>query len=352
MRSPRCFRFLAARRRGKLHAVKARRRPRSASRPDPQELRLLRRTAAACRRSYRHRRNVLDVGVGVKYRAGRRSGEGLCVQFCVSRKLRRPGASRLPRFVYARRRDGSPDRRHRIQTDVVVVRDARFACVSGSGLDAPGERGTLTLLFRNRSDGLFHLLTCAHVAGSLAHAPPGDPRLESECCPGGGFATTLAHSVAVRGVVDWDVALARVEARCAPQPERRVMGSRTALRHLRSADAILPGERVECATASSGRFAAWVASDARSLRIRLDRVVYRVRNLFLLEARPRPGDSGGLVFDGDEAVGILVAVAGADAPGQAGWGLFQPLAGAIAHLEELCGFPLRVFGPGRTGGKR
>ncbi len=295
---------------------------------------------------------MLDVGIGVKYRAGRRSGEGLCVQFCVSRKLRRPGASRLPRFVYARRRDGSPDRRQRIPTDVVVVRDARFACAAGTRLDAPGEIGTLTLLFRNRSDGLFHLLTCAHVAGSLAQATPGDPRLESECCPGGHFATTVVHSVARQGVVDWDVALARVEARCVPQPERRVAGSRMPLRRLRSADAILPGERVECASASSGRFAGWVASDARSLRIRLDRVVYRVRNLFLLEARPRPGDSGGIVFDGDEAVGILVAVAGGDPPGQAGWGLFQPLAGAIAHLEELYGLPLRIFDPSGPGGKR
>ena len=313
---------------------------------------MLRRTAAACRRSYRHHRNVLDVGVGVKYRAGHRSGEGLCVQFCVSRKLRRPGASRLPRFVYARRRDGSPDRRRRIPTDVVVVRDARFACAAGTRLDAPGETGTLTLLFRNGSDGAFHLLTCAHVAGSLAHSPPGDPRLESECCPGGVFATTVAQSVALRGVVDWDVALAKLDARCAPQPERRVEGSRTPLRRLRAPEAILPGDRVECATARSGRFEAWVASDARSLRIRLDRVVYRVRNLFLLEARPRPGDSGGLVFDGDEAVGILVAVAGDDAPGNAGWGLFQPLAGAIAHLEERCGFPLRVFDTSRRGGSR
>jgi hypothetical protein len=134
--------------------------------------------------------------------------------------------------------------------------------------------------------------------------------------------------------------------------QTRSEGSRTRLRRLRAPEAILPGARVECATARSGRFAAWVASDARSLRIRLDRVVYRVRNLFLLEAHPQPGDSGGLVFDGDEAVGILVAVAGSEARGSAGWGLFQPLAGAIAHLEERCGFPLQVFGQSRGAGGR
>ena len=311
---------------------------------------MLRRTASACRLLYGRRRGVLDVGVGVRFRAGRRCDGDLCVQFCVSRKLRRPGAGRLPRFVYARRRDGAPDRRRRISTDVVVVRDARFACAAGTRLDAPGETGTLTLLFRNRPDRASYLLTCAHVAGSLAHSPPADPRLESGCCPGGRFATTLAHSVAARGAVDWDVALARLEARCTPQPALRVDGSPVPLRRLRAQRAILPGDRVECASARSGRFGAVVASDARSLRVRLDRTVYRVRNLFLLDARPQAGDSGGLVFDADEAVGILVAVAGSDAPGRVGWGLFQPLEGAIAHLEERCGFPLAVFERGRARG--
>jgi hypothetical protein len=330
--------------------VKAGRRSKTAVEREPPTLGVLRRTAAACRRRYRGRRDVLDVGVGVKYRRGRRCDEGLCVQFCVSRKLRRPGRRRLPRFVYARRRDGTPDRRRRIPTDVVVVRDARFACGAGTLLEAPGETGTLTLLFRNAPERRFYLLTCAHVAGSLESSPPADPRLESGCCPGGALATTVVNAVAERGTVAWDVALARLEARCTPQPERRVDGSRTALRRLRAPQAILPGAPVECATARSGRFAAVVASDARTLRIRLDRAVYRVRNLFLLEARPLPGDSGGLVFDGDEAVGILVA--GDAAPGNSGWGLFQPLAGAIAHLEALCGFPLRVFDRRRRGGVR
>lgn len=311
---------------------------------------MLRRTASACRLRYGRRRGVLDVGVGVRFRAGRRCDGDLCVQFCVSRKLRHPGARRLPRFVYARRRDGTLDRRRRIPTDVVAVRDARFACAAGTRLDAPGEAGTLTLLFRNRTDGASYLLTCAHVVGSLAHAPPADPRLESGCCPGGTFATTVAHSVAARGAVDWDVALARLETRCTPRPGLRVEGSPTRLRRLRKPEAILPGDRVECATARSGRLAAAVVSDARSLRIRLDRVVYRVRNLYLLDARPQPGDSGGLVFAADEAVGILVAVAGSDAPDRVGWGLFQPLAGALEHLEERCGFPLAVFERSRRRG--
>ena len=330
--------------------MKARRRHASASRSGPASLGVLRRTALACRRRYGRRRGVLDVGVGVRYRGGRRRDGELCVQLCVRRKLRRPGAGRLPRFVYARRRDGTPDRRRRVPTDVVVVRDARFACAAGARLDAAGETGTLTLLFRSRPDGATCLLTCAHVAGSLAHSPPTDPRLGSRCCPGGRFARTVAQSVASRGTVDWDVALARLEARCTPQRELRVEGSPRPLRRLRATDAIHPGDRVACATARSGRLAGAVASDARSLRVRLGRVVYRVRNLFLLDARPRPGDSGGLVLDADEAVGILVAVAGGDAPGRVGWGLFQPLAGAIAHLEERCGFPLRIFGRRRRRG--
>jgi hypothetical protein len=286
---------------------------------------------------------VLDVGVGPKYRGGRRSGDGLCVQFCVRRKLRRPGARRLPRFVFARRRDGALDRGRRVATDVVALGRPRFACAAGARLEAAGELGTLTLLFRNRPDGRFYAVTCAHVAGSLEGSPPADPRLASACCRARVFATTVASSVAERGVVDWDIALARLEPGCTPQPERRVEGSRRRLGRLRPASAIRPGSFVECAAARSGRFPAVVASDARSLRVRLDGIPYRVRNLFLIEARLLPGDSGGLVFDADEAVGTLVAVAGEDAPGRPGFGLFQPLEGALGHLAERCGFPLRCF---------
>jgi len=322
--------------------VKARRRPASAFRPGSSERGLLRRTAAACRRRYLGWPNVLDVGVGLKFRSGRLGDENPCVQFCVRRKLRRP-AHRLPRFVYARRRDGKIDRRRRIPTDVVVVRSPRFACGAGTRLEAPGELGTLTLLFRNRPDGGYYLLTCAHVAGSLERSPPPDPRLESECCRGAPFATTVANSVAERGAVAFDVAIGRLERACTPRPVRRVEGSRTRLRRLRPAAAIFPGARVDCATARSGAFSAVVASDARALRVRLDGTAYLVRNLFLIQARLLPGDSGGLVFDREEAIGILVALAGDDAPGHVGWGLFQPLEGAIQHLADRCGFPLRPF---------
>ncbi len=304
---------------------------------------MLQRTAAACRRSYLRRAKVLDVGVGLKFRAGRLADEGLCVQFCVRRKIRRPGARRLPRFVYARRRGGEIERGRRIPTDVVVVRRPRFACGAGTRLEAPGELGTLTLLFRNRPDGAFYLLTCAHVAGSLERSPPADPRLESECCRAAAFATTVANSTAQRGVVDFDLAIARLERACTPQPVRRVAGSRARLRRLRPAAAIFPGAPVECATARSGRFPAVVASDARALRVRLDGTAYLVRNLFLIQARLLPGDSGGLVFAGDEAIGTLVATAGDDAPDHVGWGLFQPLEGALEDLAERCDFLLRPF---------
>jgi hypothetical protein len=304
---------------------------------------MLLRTAAACRRSYARRPDVLDVGVGLKFRAGRLAEEGLCVQFCVRRKLHRPGSRRLPRFVYARRRDGRVERRRRIPTDVVAVRSPRFTCGAGTALEAPGELGTLTLLYRDRGDGGHYLLTCAHVAGSLEISPPPDPRLESECCRGAVFATTLANSTARGGVVDFDLAIARLERACTPRPVRRVVGSRVRLRRLRPADAIRPGAAIECATARSGGFPAVVASDARTLRVRLDRRVYLVRNLFLIQARLLPGDSGGLVHAGDEAIGTLVATAGDDAPGSAGWGLFQPLEGALEDLAGRCGFPVRPF---------
>jgi hypothetical protein len=123
-----------------------------------------------------------------------------------------------------------------------------------------------------------------------------------------------------------------------------VQGSRVRLHRLRPAAEVFPGTAVECATARSGVFPAVVASDARSLRVRLDARPYLVRNLYLIQARLFPGDSGGLVFDGDEAIGTLVATAGDDAPGRVGWGLFQPLEGALEDLTARCGFPIRPFG--------
>jgi hypothetical protein len=251
--------------------------------------------------------------------------------------------------VYARGRGGAIDRRRRIPTDVIALGRVRFACAAGTRLDAAGERGTLTLLFRNRPDGKTYALTCAHVAGDLLRSPPADPRLRSRCCRRRVFATTIASSVAAGRAVDWDVAIARVESACTPQPALRVAGSKRALRRLRPAAGILPGRFVACAASRSGRFRALVASDARALRVRLDGVEYRVRNLFLLRARVLPGDSGGLVFDGDEAIGILVATAGEGAPG---FGLFQPLAGAFAHVARRAGIPLRLFDATRRGGHR
>ena len=302
----------------------------------------LRRLSEACRARYGRLRNVLDVGVGLKFEGGAPVGDALCIQFCVSRKTRPRGRDRLPRFVYARRRDGSLDRSRRVATDVVVVKGARFACGAGTRLDAPGEFGSQTLLFRNASDGLYYLLTCAHVAGDLQRSPPVDPRLDSDCCPGRQFATTLLNSTHTQGAVEWDVALARLEGACTPKPTLQVEGSGVPLRRIRPQAEIVPGAFVECAAARSGGFPARIASDARSFDLVLDGAEYRVHNLLLLQARLLPGDSGGLVYDGDEAVGLLVGVAG-DAAGNQGWGLFQPLEGALDYLAARCGFPLSVF---------
>jgi hypothetical protein len=303
----------------------------------------LKRVSEACRRRYRRYRNVLDVGVGLKFKNGTAVEDSLCIQFCVSKKTRSTGRHRLPQYVYARHRNGSPDRRHRVATDVVVVSNARFSCAAGSQLDAPGESGTLNLLFRNSDDGLYYLLTCAHVAGDLRQSPPADPRLESDCCAGRLSAITLLNSIHSGGAVTWDIALARLEARCTPQPVLQVDGSRVPIERIRPRYEIVPGAPVECVAARSGAFAARIASDAREFTLFLDGVEYRVQNLFLIQARLQRGDSGGLVYDGSEAVGILVGIAGEDADQHQGWGLFQPLDGALEHLRENCGFPLLIF---------
>jgi hypothetical protein len=81
-------------------------------------------------------------------------------------------------------RDGSVDRSRCFVTDVVEVGHFEFACGGGSRLDALGEKGTITLIFRNRAAAspTWYLLTCSHVASDLLESPPVDDELDSGDC--------------------------------------------------------------------------------------------------------------------------------------------------------------------------
>ncbi len=306
----------------------------------PADVARLRRTVEACRHAYGRYPSVVGIGTGLKFTGGRRIADApLCIHFYVRRKLRRAAGRRLPRFVYSRKSDGSVDRSRRIPTDVIELKRLRFACRSGDQLEAIGELGTLTILFRDKGQAAerYYLVTCAHVAGDVRQSPPVDPALRGRCCISGDpLARTLVNSVQQAGQVTYDVALAELAEGCTPQPDLMVVGSSHRLTGFFPAAQIHPGMSVSCAFPVSNVVAATVASGRTTLPLTLDGVEYHVANLFLIDRGPLPGDSGGLLYDGSDAIGILVGVAD-------GWGLFQPLEEAFSFLRQLSPVPIRCF---------
>jgi hypothetical protein len=104
----------------------------------------------ACRRNYGHYPNVIGIGAGIKYRKRKPTGSKLCIHFYVRKKIKRVGRrKRLSRFVYARLDDGIIEYSRKLPTDVIELRQLRFACKSGSEIDVIGESGAITLVFKN-----------------------------------------------------------------------------------------------------------------------------------------------------------------------------------------------------------
>jgi len=298
-------------------------------------------TLEVSRQNYGRYPNVIGVGTGLKYSNGRPQDGGICLHFYVRKKLKRVAPrQRLPKFVYARAEDGSIEYAHKILTDVIELKRLRFACRSGTEIAVTGESGTITLVFRNRAainQEEYYLVTCAHVAGDLRSSPPVDPSIQSACCQRGRLlATTIVNATQQANSVAYDVALARLTPECMPQPEHQVIGSSALLDRFLPTTDIRAGMSLDCAFPRSNIVRANVAALRTSLPLSVDGREYTVHNLFLLDRPPRPGDSGGLLYDGTNAVGILVGMSD-------GWGLFQPLNEAFDHLQTIAPVAIRCF---------
>ena len=307
----------------------------------------LRRAAASAARRYRRMPHVLAVAAGWKYRSGHPSDE-LAVQFFVDRKLKRPREP-VPSYVYARRSDGRLDRSRCFITDVVEVGRFEFACGAGSRVEATGQSGTITLIFRNRAEpfAAWFLLTCSHVAGDLLQSPPVDDELDSPACAAADpFARVVKNAVAREGVVQYDIALARlgaeaiakIGARALERIDGRVDGDDRRLRSFVPSSEIGPSMEVEWMGAESGPTSARVTTFAFSAEVVLNGRALTVPHLYTLDSPAQVGDSGGLVYTDDRAIGIVVA----RSPGGFCW--FQPLEAAIRYLERRApAAPLRCF---------
>lgn len=312
------------------------------ARPQRRRLEVDRRVAAlgrardAAERNYRWYPQVLGVGAGRKFRGKEPTDEIHCIQFFVTRKLRNPEAigRSLPAFVYGRKHDGSIDRSIRFPTDVIAVGRVEPACSAGSELDSEtGRFGAITLVFRNRmagGAGRALMITCAHVVGDLEETTPPDPDVESTCCrdvePLG---EAILSSVRHGHRVEYDVALIRIAdaavERCQLDYSRTTSG--VALRGFLPASDIDPHMEVECDFPVSGVRPAQVDGFAGTVLMTIGGRECAVRNAFLIRANVRKGDSGGLVYRDDRAVGILFGRS------TGGWGWFHALEDGVAHLR-------------------
>jgi hypothetical protein len=302
---------------------------------------------------FAHRRyhsfpNVLAVGLGAKFQRGspspgpaEKAKERTCIQFFVTRKRRalKP-RYRLPKFVYRRFLNGRVDYRRKIRTDVIPVGAIHAACRAGSHLDANGDHGLITLIFRNKAQPgkPFYLISCAHVAGDIHRSPPAYDELTSPCSRARPFARTLANSTAGDGGIDYDIALAKIEKGALPLQELRIRNTNLVL------DSFLPLRSIQQGLGVSvvlGRCSTRGTVDALHVEadVRYGNETFPVYNLFGVNVAADKGDSGGLVHRETQAVGIVVAAS------PQGWLWFQPLQPAISFLGNIAPVSISVFHP-------
>jgi hypothetical protein len=293
-------------------------------------------TLGACEPLYAGWPGVVGISVGPKLRNGREVAAA-SIQFYVERKQRSSDFA-LPAHVPACDANGSALAGVWIPTDVVEVGRVEAACAAGSTITRVGSRGTITLIFSDAGTGPGAVrrfaLTCGHVVGDLTQRRPVGPNVWSSCCPARvPIGKTVASSTRNGLFIDYDIALVRLEdgaaSSCALGDRRTRYG--TTLTGFYPPDRIGPGTFVSCDFPVSNVRSTTVASHRGTVQMVLGSRVCTVRNAFTLRARVMRGDSGGLLFNGDRAVGILFGRS------EKGFGWFHPLRDAVDYLAGLPG---------------
>jgi hypothetical protein len=301
---------------------------------------LLARTQDAAKRNYLKRSDVVGVSVGTKFSNGLPTQQVSIQFFVVQKSSEFPRERALPAFIYGRAEDGGIDHSVRIPTDVIEVGAIDFSCGGGSQVNAPGERGTITLIFQNKvqSDNRFFLLTCAHVAGDVLRSPPGNPELRATCQNEELLAMTIKNSTQKRGSVEYDIALAEIDGTSPSLVDRLVVGDNIQLDGFIQQRKLRPSLGVRCMLAMSKHRLGNIHSCAGAVIAWLDNRRYTLHNVYMIQTLVQPGDSGGIVYTGTKAVGFIVARS------PQGWAWFQPLEPAIKYLSRIePKFPLLPF---------
>lgn len=286
--------------------------------------------------------NVCGVSYGSKFSNGSIEPFEDAIQFFVTEKIAEEELKRsLPRFVYARNADGSLNHSQKIKTDVIDLVDLQLCCAAGNEIASSGD-GTTTLIFSNKAinDDQMLVLTCSHVVKGLDQSPPQDGSMVGGDGPACGFvAQTLGNSVLEDEVFEYDIAVGEITVVNGTITELQVDGGPT-LDGFASIDVFEKDNLLSVSSHMSGNQFVCVNSIRSQIsEIEADNNGRKIsaKNVFVCTGHVEKGDSGGIVYDGTRAAGIVIGKAKND------WVLIQPLEEAVSFLSGQLGIEIKCF---------
>jgi hypothetical protein len=308
------------------------------------------RAKLAAVRLYKNYPNVVGISTGTKYVKSTATDNHASIQFYVREKgipKNRKGRA-LPRFVYGRFKNGRIKRKLKFTTDVIEVGRVRMVYGSGSPISSviglTRQDGTITFAFQNKAktDKNYYVVSCAHVIGDIDGQSDIPVIIESESFPGiKPFATITFSSVQDHNLIEYDIAIAQVNSACLPLPDLNIVGTNVSIRSFMPKDRIIPSLPISCMLPVSNAKIGVVGSHGGFVKIEYGKRTYRVENAWMVkvDSRVREGDSGGLIYDGSVAVGIVFAAS----KSEGGWAWFHPLIDAFEYVRKKVKMELKCL---------
>lgn len=279
--------------------------------------------------------NVVGVGFGKKLVSGSLIAED-SIHFFV-RKKGRTGSSafEIPDRVEDTTATGNHGSGEWHLTDVIECGKARPAC-SGERIRRTFNlrTGTVTLAFAHGTPAQTYVATCCHVSARVDSSATHDLRcsvtIKSKTTSVSSTCSYFKHKPAAGGILDYDIALCRLDAGQPALPERCIPSLK--MQPITSIENPLPGQKAQFAGLKSGIN----ACDIVSFILTPFPINYRegqllVKHLIWGTFPPVETDSGGLLFIKGAALGFAVAAAFNSDKQQEG-GLFHPLLPAVRSL--------------------
>ena len=299
---------------------------------------------------YKNHPNVVGISTGTKYVKSTATDNHASIQFYVKEKglPKRHRGKTLPRFVYGRFKNGKINRKLKFTTDLIKVGRVRMVCGAGSPISGSigltRQDGTMTFIFKNKAktDKNSYVVSCAHVIGDIDGQSDLPVIIESECSPGiTPFGKITFSSVQDHKLIEYDVAIAQINSKCLPLPDLKIEGTDIIIRSLMPKDQIIPSLPVSCMLPVSNAKSGVVGSYGGVVKIEYGKRTYKVENAWMVkvDSRVREGDSGGLIYDNNVAIGIVF---GASKSG-GGWAWFHPLIDAFEYVCENVDMELKCF---------